>query len=193
MKRLMDIAFSVLLMVFLLPVFVFVSVLIKTTSSGPIIFSQKRIGRYGKEFNIYKFRTMYQNSPANTPTHLLKNPENHITPIGRVLRKSSLDELPQLINILLGEMSFVGPRPALYNQYDLISKRENNGIHKVCPGITGWAQVNGRDRLSIEEKILNDKFYVENQSLYLDLKIVLKTVVDVFLTKGIVEGAKIDI
>jgi O-antigen biosynthesis protein WbqP len=131
---------------------------------------------------------MYTDTPKDVPTHLLESPDRFITPVGKFLRKTSLDELPQLFNILRGDMSFVGPRPALYNQYDLISLRDKVGVNKVMPGITGWAQVNGRDELSIPVKVQYDKFYAENMSLRLDIKIVFMTVFNAVLGKGVVEG-----
>jgi O-antigen biosynthesis protein WbqP len=152
------------------------------------LFKQRRIGLYRREFYIFKFRTMYINTPANIPTHLLENPEVFITPVGKFLRKTSLDELPQLLNILKGDMSLVGPRPALYNQNDLIALREQCGVHKIRPGLTGWAQVNGRDELEIPVKVEYDKYYVENWSMGLDIKILLLTALNVIRRKGVVEG-----
>ncbi|MFZ5989351.1 MAG: sugar transferase [Bacillota bacterium] len=190
-KRIVDTAGSVILLFLLLPVLVAITALVKFTSKGPIIFKQRRIGLNKKEFNIYKFRTMYIETPKNMATHLLENPDKYITPLGRVLRKTSLDELPQLFNILKGEMSFVGPRPALYNQYDLISLRDQYGVHNVRPGITGWAQVNGRDELEIPVKVQFDKYYVEHGSLWLDIKIIFMTIFSVILGKGVVEGKQI--
>ncbi|MCR4436302.1 MAG: sugar transferase [Clostridiales bacterium] len=188
MKRLFDLIFSIIMTVILLPVFILIALVIKLSSKGPVIFKQRRIGKDKKEFFIYKFRTMYLETPQNVPTHLLENPDHYITPIGRFLRKTSLDELPQLFNILKGEMSFVGPRPALYNQYDLISLRDGCGVNRVRPGITGWAQVNGRDELEIPVKVEFDRFYVEHYSLWLDAKIIFMTFLNVILAKGVVEG-----
>lgn len=167
-----------------------IGIMIKCDSSGPIIFKQKRIGRFKNEFYILKFRTMYTDTPSDLATDLLKNSNKSITSIGSVLRKTSLDELPQLVNILLGDMSLVGPRPSLWNQYDLIKKRDDKNIHKIRPGLTGWAQVNGRDELNDDKKVEYDKYYLENQSLKLDIYILFKTFFNVLKSKGIVEGQK---
>lgn len=188
MKRIFDLLFSIVAIVLLSPVLLALVILVKLTSKGPVIFSQRRIGKDKKEFNIYKFRSMYIDTPKDVPTHLLDKPDAFITPVGKVLRKTSLDELPQLINIFKGEMSFVGPRPALYNQYDLIELRDRAGANSVRPGVTGWAQINGRDELPIPVKVEYDKYYVENMSFFLDIKIVLKTFTNVILSKGVVEG-----
>ncbi|HEY9063033.1 MAG TPA: sugar transferase [Pseudobacteroides sp.] len=188
MKRIFDLLFSIVVIVLLSPVLLALVILVKLTSKGPVIFSQRRIGKDKKEFNIYKFRSMYIDTPKDVPTHLLDKPDAFITPVGKILRKTSLDELPQLINIFKGEMSFVGPRPALYNQYDLIEMRDIAGANSVRPGITGWAQINGRDELPIPVKVEYDKYYVENMSFFLDVKIVLKTFTNVILSKGVVEG-----
>lgn len=189
MKRLMDIIFSLLMIVILSPLLLIVSLIIKATSKGPVLFVQKRIGKDNVEFNLYKFRSMRVDAP-NVATHLLKDPNAYITPIGRFLRKSSIDELPQLFNIIKGEMTFVGPRPALYNQYDLNEMRTKVGVHKLIPGVTGWAQVNGRDELSLEEKVNFDKQYADNMSAIMDMKIIAMTFFKVLKTEGVVEGAK---
>lgn len=162
--------------------------LILMDSKGPIIFVQNRIGKNQKPFKIYKFRTMKTETPNNVPTHKLDNPKIYLTRFGKFLRKTSLDELPQLFNILFGKMAFIGPRPALWNQHDLIQLREDHKIHEVKPGITGWAQVLGRDELPIEEKVKLDLFYVQHLSFYLDLKILLKTILVVLKKQGNVEG-----
>jgi O-antigen biosynthesis protein WbqP len=193
MKRIIDLIFSLVIMIVLSPLFLVIALLIKITSRGPIIFKQRRIGINKNEFNIYKFRTMKINTPKNTPTHLLENPERYKTFVGGLLRRTSLDELPQLVNIIKGEMSFIGPRPALYNQYDLILLRDNYNIHKVRPGITGWAQINGRDELEIQDKVEYDRYYVQNWSVGLDFRILIKTVDSVFRGKGIVEGTRVKI
>ena len=146
MKRIFDILVSGIFLIILSPLILIISIIIKRTSKGTVFFKQKRIGRLNKEFYIYKFRTMRTDTP-DVATHLLKNPEKYITPIGKFLRKTSLDELPQLFNILKGEMSLVGPRPALYNQYDLKEMRNKEGINILVPGLTGWAQINGRDEI----------------------------------------------
>ncbi len=190
MKKIFDVFSAIILTILLLPIFLLIAVIIKSTSRGPMLFKQKRIGKNCKEFYIYKFRTMYIDTPNDVPTHLLQDPTRFITPIGKFLRKSSLDELPQLFNILKGEMSFVGPRPALYNQYDLIELRESFGVNAITPGITGWAQANGRDELEIPEKVMYDKYYTEHMSIIFDIIIIFKTLNNVFHRKGIVEGAK---
>ncbi len=188
MKRIFDLLFSVAAIVVLSPILSILALIVKLTSKGPVIFSQRRIGKDKKEFNIYKYRSMYVDTPKDVPTHLLDKPDAFITPVGKFLRKTSLDELPQLFNILKGEMSFVGPRPALYNQYDLIELRDNVKANSVRPGITGWAQINGRDELPIPVKVEFDRYYVEKMSLLLDVKIILKTFTSVLLSKGVVEG-----
>ncbi|MCX7842205.1 MAG: sugar transferase [Clostridia bacterium] len=189
MKRLFDFIFSVAMLVILLPLFILISFAIKLTSRGPVLFKQRRIGKDKAEFNIYKFRSMYAEAPKDVPTHLLQDASRYITPIGKFLRKTSLDELPQLLNIIKGDMSFVGPRPALYNQHDLISLREKCNVNSIRPGITGWAQVNGRDELEIPVKVEYDRYYAEHMSLWFDFKIVIMTVFSVLRAKGVVEGA----
>ncbi len=187
-KRIFDIILSFIALVILSPVFIIVSLLIKIDSKGNILFTQKRIGKNKTHFNILKFRTMYSDTPKDVPTHLLKNPENLITPIGKFLRKSSLDELPQIINILKGEMSIVGPRPALWNQDDLINERDIYKANDVRPGLTGLAQIMGRDELPIPVKAKYDGDYVKNISLVNDIKIIFKTAFGVLLAKGVKEG-----
>lgn len=188
MKRSLDIFFSLILLLLLLPLISLICVIIKLTSKGPVLFMQKRIGKNKKEFLIMKFRTMFINTPKDMPTHLLENPEAFITPVGKFLRRTSLDELPQLINILIGDMSFIGPRPALYNQYDLIELRDKHGVNSILPGLSGWAQINGRDELDIPTKVELDAFYLRNMSLKLDIMILFKTFVNVIIRKDIVEG-----
>ncbi len=188
MKRFFDLFFSLIIIIVLSPVLLVLTLIIKLTSRGPVIFKQRRIGKDKKEFHIYKFRSMYIDAPKDVATHLLESPDRFITPVGKFLRKTSLDELPQLFNILKGEMSFVGPRPALYNQYDLISLRDEAGVNKIMPGVTGWAQINGRDELSIPDKVQYDKYYVENRSIRFDIKIMFMTVFRAALGKGVVEG-----
>jgi O-antigen biosynthesis protein WbqP len=188
MKRFFDIIITLITCIISLPLVLVLVLLIKLTSKGPVLFRQRRIGLNRREFNILKFRTMYTDTPSNVPTHLLENPEAFITPIGKILRKTSLDELPQLFNILKGDMSLVGPRPALYNQEDLIALREQSGVHRMRPGLTGWAQVNGRDELAIPVKVEYDKYYVEHWSLGLDIKILFLTAISVAGHKGVVEG-----
>lgn len=188
MKRIIDLVCSLIVLIVISPILLGVTLAIKLTSRGPVIFKQRRIGKDKKEFDIYKFRTMYADAPKNVPTHLLENPERFITPVGKVLRKTSLDELPQIFNIIKGEMSFIGPRPALYNQYDLIELRDKYKVNSIRPGITGWAQVNGRDELPIPVKVDFDKYYVENYSLWLDIRILFLTAMSVVSAKGVVEG-----
>ena len=155
---------------------------------GPVIFTQKRIGKDQKTFTLYKFRTMNMDTPHDTPTHLLADPEQYITKAGRFLRKFSLDELPQLLNILLGHMSLVGPRPALWNQYDLMAEREKYGVHQLRPGLTGWAQINGRDELEIPVKAALDGEYLRNVGLAMDVRCMFGTVGAVVRADGVVEG-----
>ena len=159
-KRFYDTVGAFIGLILLSPIFLILIILIKLDSKGPIFFKQKRIGRHKKHFNILKFRTMKIDTPKDTPTHLLKNPDQYITRLGRFLRKSSLDELPQIINILKGNMSIIGPRPALWNQYDLIEERDKYNVHKLYPGITGYAQIKGRDTLPILDKAKLDGYYV---------------------------------
>jgi O-antigen biosynthesis protein WbqP len=188
LKRIFDAVFSFLLIIALIPVFLVLSIVIKATSKGTVLFKQRRIGKDKQEFHIYKYRTMYLETPKNVPTHLLESPEMYITPVGRILRKTSLDELPQLFNIIKGQMSFVGPRPALYNQFDLISLRDQYGVNAIRPGVTGWAQINGRDELGIPEKVEFDSYYLKNRSIIFDLKIIFRTFFKAITGSGIVEG-----
>lgn len=187
-KRILDIVLSFIGLMVLFPVFLILIVLIKIDSRGPILFKQKRVGINKKQFEILKFRTMRIDTPKDVPTHMLKNPEQYITKLGRFLRKTSLDELPQILNILKGDMSIVGPRPALWNQDDLIAEREKYGANDVLPGLTGWAQVNGRDELPIKQKALLDGEYVKRMSFFFDIKCVLRTFVNVVKRDGVVEG-----
>lgn len=187
-KRLLDIILSLGGLVLLSPLFLILSLWIKRDSPGPVFFKQKRVGRYKKLFDIYKFRSMRSDTPADMPTHLLNNPDAFITPSGNFLRKTSLDELPQLINILKGEMSVIGPRPALWNQDDLVAEREKYGANDVMPGLTGWAQINGRDELPISVKAKLDGEYVERQSFLFDVKCFVRTIISVFKSDGVVEG-----
>ena len=187
MKRGFDILSSLIAIILFSPILLLLAMIVKCTSPGPILFKQRRIGKDNQEFMIYKFRTMRIDTP-NVATHLLKNAEQYITPIGKFMRKTSLDELPQLFNILKGEMSVVGPRPALYNQYDLIEMRTKANVHIVRPGLTGLAQVSGRDELENEQKVYFDQQYVQKQSFLFDLKLIVLTVVKVFKSEGVVEG-----
>ncbi|MGL5244768.1 MAG: sugar transferase [Sarcina sp.] len=189
MKRVFDFLVSLILLILLYPLIIFIAIFIKLTSKGPVFFKQRRIGKDNEEFKILKFRTMKVNTP-NVATHLLKSSESFITPIGRFLRKTSLDELPQLINILKGDMSLVGPRPALYNQYDLKELRTRKGIHKLMPGLTGWAQINGRDEIPIEKKVELDVEYMKIKGFFIDIKIIFMTIFKVLKSEGISEGAR---
>ena len=175
---------AVLLLLLLLLVFMAVGLIILIEDGSPIFFKQKRVGVNYTFFNIYKFRSMKNNTP-NVATHLLENPESYLLGIGRLLRKLSLDELPNLINIIQGKMVFVGPRPALYNQDDLMALRVTAGVDKLKPGITGWAQVNGRDEISIEQKVAFDREYLARKSFWFDLKIILLTVASVLSSRGV--------
>ncbi|MBP2860488.1 sugar transferase [Clostridium perfringens] len=188
MKRVFDFLMSLIAIIVFSPIILIISLLVKLTSKGPIFFKQRRIGKNNEEFNILKFRTMRVDTP-NVATHLLKDPSVFITPLGKFLRKTSLDELPQLINILKGEMSIVGPRPALYNQYDLKDMRTEVEVHKLVPGLTGWAQINGRDEIPLEEKVALDKEYMNMQSFWMDIKIIFMTVFKVAKSEGVSEGS----
>ena len=188
MKRVFDFLMSFIAIIVFSPIIFIISLLVKLTSKGPVFFKQRRIGKNNEEFNILKFRTMRVDTP-NVATHHLKDPAVFITPLGKFLRKTSLDELPQLINILKGEMSIVGPRPALYNQYDLKDMRTEVGVHKLVPGLTGWAQINGRDEIPLEEKVALDKEYMIMQSFWMDIKIIFMTVFKVAKSEGVSEGS----
>ena len=187
-KRMIDFTLSLIGLIVLLPIFLIISIIIKITSPGPIFFKQKRVGIHKTYFNILKFRTMRIDTPKDCPTHLLQNPEQYITGIGKFLRKTSLDELPQIINILVGDMSIIGPRPALWNQYDLIEERDKYGANDVMPGLTGWAQINGRDELEIDVKAKLDGEYVERLSFAFDSKCFIGTITSVLKSEGVVEG-----
>ncbi|MFS0596019.1 sugar transferase [Peribacillus frigoritolerans] len=187
-KRLIDIILSLIGLIILSPFFLILILAIKFDSKGPVFFKQKRIGIYKTHFNILKFRTMRIDTPKDTPTHLLQNAEQYITKMGKFLRKTSLDELPQIWNIFVGQMSTIGPRPALWNQYDLIAERDKYGANDVPPGLTGWAQINGRDELPIEVKAKLDGEYVELLSFWMDVKCFFGTIVSVIKNDGVVEG-----
>lgn len=191
MKRIFDFTVSLLMLIILSPVFLLISVLILFDAGTPVIFKQYRVGKDNKLFYVYKFRTMKKNT-RNTSTDDLKEAESCITRSGRILRKSSLDELPQLFNVLIGNMSFVGPRPLIPEEKEIRKLRAEYGVFSVKPGMTGLAQVNGRDMLSIEEKALFDKEYVEKQSFWFDIKIMLKTVSVVLKRENIAEGGEKD-
>lgn len=187
-KRLIDIVLSFIGLVILLPFFLVFAVIIKLESKGPVFFKQKRIGKNKTYFMIYKFRSMRTDTPKDMPTHKLKDAESYITKFGNFMRKTSIDELPQIINILKGDMSIIGPRPALWNQDDLVAERDKYKANDVRPGLTGWAQVNGRDELPIPVKAKYDGEYVEKISFAFDVKIFFKTIISVFKHDGIVEG-----
>lgn len=187
-KRVVDFFLALIGSIILLPVFLILVIAIKCDSKGPVLFKQKRIGIHKTHFNILKFRTMRIDTPKDTPTHLLEDPERYITRVGKLLRKTSLDELPQIFNILNGEMALIGPRPALWNQYDLIAERDKYGANDIRPGLTGWAQINGRDTLSIEDKAKLDGEYVEKMSFGFDVKCFFGTVISVLKHDDIVEG-----
>ncbi|WP_300081661.1 sugar transferase [uncultured Thomasclavelia sp.] len=187
-KRVIDFVLSLCGLIILSPVFLILCIWIKLDSKGPILFKQKRIGINKSNFNIYKFRTMYIDTPKDMPTHMLANPDQFITRAGKFLRKTSLDELPQIINILKGEMSIIGPRPALWNQDDLIAERDKYQANNVRPGLTGWAQINGRDELEIPVKARLDGEYVKRISFLFDLKCFFGTITSVLRSDGVVEG-----
>ena len=184
MKRIFDIVLaSMFFIVFSFPMLI-IALLVKTTSKGPVLYWSDRVGINNRIFRMPKFRSMRIDTPA-VATHLMKNPDAYLTPIGSFLRKFSLDELPQLYSVLKGDMSFVGPRPALFNQYDLIELRTKKGIHNITPGLTGWAQINGRDELPIPVKVDSDYYYLKNRSFIFDMKIILMTFFNILTSKGI--------
>jgi len=187
-KRCIDIIVSVFGIVLLSPVLLLLVIAIKLDSPGPVLFKQKRVGINRKHFNILKFRTMRIDTPHDTPTHLMENPDQWITKVGGFLRKTSLDELPQIFNILVGQMSIIGPRPALWNQYDLLDERDKYGANAVIPGLTGWAQINGRDELPIDVKAKLDGEYVQKMSFAFDVKCFFGTITSVLKSEGVVEG-----
>ena len=187
-KRLIDIFLSFWGLVVLSPVFVLISLLIIIDDPGPVFFTQKRVGINKKFFKLHKFRSMKMSTPHDMPTHLLENPDQYITKIGKFLRKSSLDELPQIWDIFVGNMSIIGPRPALWNQDDLVAERDKYGANDVRPGLTGWAQINGRDELEIPVKAKFDGEYVENISFAFDCKCFFGTIFSVLRHDGVVEG-----
>ena len=188
LKRVIDFILSLIGLIVLSPVFIILCIWIKLDSKGPIFFRQKRVGKNKKHFNILKFRTMYIDTPKDMPTHMLSNPDQYITKSGKFLRKTSLDELPQIINILKGEMAIIGPRPALWNQDDLIAERDKYGANDIKPGLTGWAQINGRDELEIDVKAALDGEYVRRMSFPFDVKCFFGTITSVLKHEGVVEG-----
>ena len=183
-KRLLDIVLALVSLPVIVPLIALVSVAVKLTSPGPLFYTADRVGRNREIFRMPKFRTMSVDTPE-VATHMLQNPERYLTSIGSLLRRSSLDELPQIVNILAGEMSWVGPRPALFNQDDLVALREEKGINKLVPGLTGWAQINGRDDLDIPSKVELDEYYLMRRSVLLDMKIILMTIGSVFVSDGV--------
>jgi len=187
-KRLIDIVLSLTGLILLLPIFLILIIAIKLDSKGPVLFKQKRVGIHKIYFNILKFRTMRIDTPKDMPSHLLKNPDQYITKMGKFLRMTSLDELPQIWNIFVGQMSIIGPRPALWNQYDLIKERDKYRANDILPGLTGWAQINGRDTISIKDKAFYDGEYTKNHGFKMEAKVFLKTIVLVLKKSGIVEG-----
>ena len=187
-KRIFDFIISLLVFILLSPIFLFICLMIKIDSKGPIFFTQRRVGKNKEEFLILKFRSMRIDAPKDKPTHLLQNADAYITNIGKFLRRTSLDELPQLINIIMGQMSLVGPRPALYNQFDLVTKRDEVNANVVRPGLTGWAQVNGRDELPIDIKAKFDGEYIKRMSFLFDLLCIIRTFKSVSTADGIAEG-----
>ena len=187
-KSVADRVLALLALIIVLPFFIIFAIIIKTESKGPVFFKQKRIGKNKRFFYIFKFRSMRSDTPNDMPTHMLKNAESYITKFGGFMRKTSIDELPQIINILKGDMSIIGPRPALWNQDDLIAERDKYHANDILPGLTGWAQVNGRDELPIPIKAKYDGEYVEKMSFIFDVKIFFKTIINVFKHEGVVEG-----
>ena len=189
-KRIFDISFSLVSIFLLFIPLLFIVIAIKLDSKGPVVFSQTRIGKDKKEFQILKFRTMKIDTPQNIPTNSLVNRNKWITRVGRVLRKTSLDELPQIINVIKGDMSIIGPRPSLWNQYELINERDKFMVHSIYPGLTGYAQISGRDELTINEKVELDSYYVKNISLMLDIKIFFSTFLYILKSEGNMENKK---
>jgi len=188
LKQIIDVIVAIIGLIVSSPVFLLLIICIKLDSKGPVLFKQRRIGKGKKEFYILKFRTMKIDTPKDMPTHLLVDPDMYITKVGKFLRKTSLDELPQIINIIKGEMSIIGPRPALWNQYDLIKERDKYGANDVTPGLTGWAQINGRDELPIDVKAKLDGEYVDKLSPLFDLKVFFMTIKSVLKSEGVKEG-----
>lgn len=188
LKRIVDIVLSLTGLIVLSPIFLILILAIKVDSRGPVFFKQKRVSLNKTHFDILKFRTMSIDTPKDTPTHLLANPDQYITKVGKFLRKTSLDELPQIWNIFVGDMSIIGPRPALWNQYDLIAERDKYKANDVPAGLTGWAQINGRDELPIEIKAKLDGEYVEKMGIWMDVKCFFGTIVSVTKRDGVLEG-----
>ena len=191
-KRSLDFILSFVALIVLSPVFIILIVAIKIDTKGPILFKQKRVGKNKTHFYIYKFRSMRIDTPKDVPTHMLENPDQWITKVGRFLRKTSLDELPQIFNVLKGDMAIIGPRPALYNQDDLIAERDKFGVNDIMPGITGLAQIHGRDELPIPQKVRLDALYLKMESPKRDFFILVRTFLNALSGKGIVEGKRDD-
>lgn len=187
-KRLLDFLLSLIGIIILSPVLLILAIIIKITSPGPVLFKQERMGKDNIHFKIYKFRSMRTDTPKDVPTHMLSNPDQYITKIGKFMRKTSLDELPQLFNILKGDMSVIGPRPSLPNQYDLNELRDQNGASSIKPGLTGLAQISGRDELEIDVKATLDGEYVKKMSFLFDCKCFIGTITSVLKSDGVVEG-----
>lgn len=187
-KRFFDILLSLLTIIVFSPLYIVLAIIVKCSSKGPVFFKQERIGKNKKHFKILKFRTMRIDTPKDVPTHMFENPEQYITGIGRFLRKTSLDEIPQAFNIFVGQMSVVGPRPALYNQDDLVAERDKYHANEIIPGLSGWAQCNGRDTLPIPEKAKLDGEYVKRFNIWFDIRIIFKTFFQAFRGKDEVEG-----
>ncbi len=187
-KRMIDFIISLIGLVAFSPLFLILMLAIKIDSPGPVLFKQKRVGIHKTHFYILKFRTMRIDTPKDIPTHMLASPEQYITKVGKFLRKTSLDEIPQIVNILKGDMSIIGPRPALWNQYDLLEERDKYGANDVLPGLTGWAQINGRDELEIPVKAKLDGEYVKKMSFSFDIKCFVGTILSVLRSDGVVEG-----
>lgn len=187
-KWMLDRLLSLIAGILFFPFFLIFAIIIRCSSKGPVLFKQKRIGKNKKPFMIWKFRTMRIDAPHDMPTHMLDNPDKYITKIGKFLRKTSMDELPQIYNILFGKMSIIGPRPALWNQYDLIEERDKYGVNKLYPGLSGWAQIHGRDELEIEEKAKLDGEYAKKFGFIIDVKCFFGSIKAMFSHKGVVEG-----
>lgn len=188
LKRIIDVLLSLVGLILFIPFLSLIAFCVKVDSKGPLLFTQKRIGKDKKHFYIYKFRTMYIDTPSEIPTHKLQTPDKYITRVGRILRLTSLDELPQLWNIVKGDMSIIGPRPALWNQTDLVEERDKYGANNIRPGLTGWAQINGRDELSIARKAKMDGEYVFRLSFAFDVRCFIGTIFYIFRHEGVVEG-----
>ena len=187
-KRLFDILFSLIAILLLSWLLLIIGVIVWIDTKAFPVFRQKRIGKNNKEFLILKFRSMHKDTPTDVPTHLLENPERYITRFGKFIRRTSIDELPQLFNIFVGHMSFIGPRPALWSQKDLIEGRTKNSVHLIRPGLSGWAQCHGRDELSIDTKIELDTFYLKKFNIWLDIRILFSSIIKSITEKDVIEG-----